>query len=161
MGQTRYYDGEEIAASAMYALVDGLQRQNFQSLANRDELWQLLVTIAANKASNNRKYHDRQKRGGGKVHGLSGFERDGKRNYENCDKFIQREDDPAAMVELEQTCQEMLRQLPDDTYRKIALMRMAGYDNEEMAIECSCTTRTIERKLAAIRKVWIRISGVE
>ena len=157
----RYYDGEEIAAAAMYALVDGLRKQRFLTLESRDGLWQLLVTITANKASNNRKLHDRQKRGGGKVHGLSGFEGSDKQSNENSDKFIRREDDPAAMVELEQTCQEMLRQLPDDSYRKIALMRMAGHTNEEMAEEFNCTTRTIERKLVAIRKVWIRVSGVE
>ena len=75
--------------------------------------------------------------------------------------YVQRDSDPAAFVELEATCQEMLRRLPDDSYRKIALMRMAGYSNQEMSVELKCTPRTIERKLVAIRKVWNQVNDVE
>ncbi len=45
-------------------------------------------------------------------------------------------------------------QLDDDELRQVALSQMRGESNEEIARERRCTTRTIERKLALIRKIW-------
>ena len=69
----RFFDGEDIAASSLFALIDGIRNDRFERPGNRDEFWQLLVTFTANKASNERQFHDRQKRGGGKVRGGSAF----------------------------------------------------------------------------------------
>lgn len=151
----RYFDGEDIAAAGLFALFDGIRNNRFERPGNRDAFWQLLVAITANKAANNRKFYDRKKRGGGKVLGGAAFESSEVSQFAN---WIQRESDPAEFVELEATCQELLRRLPDDSYRKIALMRMAGHSNLEMAEEMQCTQRTVERKLAAIRKVWIQLN---
>ena len=40
--------------------------------------------------------------------------------------------------------------------KEVALLKMEGLSNEEIAAELSCTTRTVERKLAQIRRKWER-----
>jgi DNA-directed RNA polymerase specialized sigma24 family protein len=44
--------------------------------------------------------------------------------------------------------------LDDDLLRRLALLRMEGYSNEQIAERLGCGLRTIERKLALIRKTW-------
>lgn len=145
----RFFDGEDIAGSAMFALLDGLKKGKFEQVNNRDKLWQLLTTISARKTINRGQFHDRKKRGGGKVRGHSAF-----RDASYLSEYIGRVDDPAKFVELEMTCQELLKALPDDQYRQITLMRLAGLTNQEISKEIGCSTRTIDRKLQAIRLVW-------
>jgi len=145
----RFFDGEEIAGSAMFALMGGLKDGKFEHVKNRDQLWQLLTTIAARKALNRGRFFDREKRGGGKVRGNSAFQ-----EAIYLSEYIRQIDDPAKFVELEMTCEELLEALPDDQYRQITLMRLAGLSNQEISKEIGCSIRTIERKLQAIRMVW-------
>jgi DNA-directed RNA polymerase specialized sigma24 family protein len=53
-----------------------------------------------------------------------------------------------------ETCQELLDQLPDESLRKLAILKMAGYPNREIAEQMDVTLRTIQRKLDQIRNVW-------
>ena len=153
----RFFDGEDIAGSAMFALLDGLKHDKFEVIENRDQLWQLLTTIAARKAINRGRHHDRQKRGGGKIRGESVF--NAGTSDANLANYIVCFDDPAHFVEFEMTCQELLSSLPDDQYRQITLLRMAGHTNREIASEFNCSTRTIDRKLETIRLVWSDIES--
>ena len=53
-----------------------------------------------------------------------------------------------------ETCQELLDQLPDESLRKLAILKMAGHPNREIAEQMDVTLRTIQRKLDQIRNVW-------
>ncbi len=48
----------------------------------------------------------------------------------------------------------MLGQLDDEELRRVAMLKMEGYSNEDIAEELDCVTRTVERKLARIRQKW-------
>ena len=146
----RIFDGEDIANSALFALVDGLRNERFTTVQNRDELWQILVLIASRKICNRGRHQDRGKRGSGKVRGGSFFENgDG----EHVAAFLKR-GQSQDMGEFERICAELLETLPNDEYKQIALYRLAGYSNQDIANKMSCAKRTIERKLNAIRTVW-------
>ena len=132
----------------MFALVDGLKQGRFHTVMNRDQLWQMLVVIAARKASNQAKFLDRDKRGGKRTQGESAIQ-----DIANLAEYIDKTDDPAKFVEIEMTCRELLLALPNDSYREIALMRLAGFNNREIGKNLECSTRTIDRKLAVIREV--------
>ena len=57
----------------------------------------------------------------------------------------------------EQVSQEMSRLLAvlgDDSLRQIALAKLEGYQNAEIAEKTGVQTRTIERKLHLIRELW-------
>jgi hypothetical protein len=52
-------------------------------------------------------------------------------------------------------CRLLLDGLRDDSLRQIALMRMEGYGNDEIAARLDCGRRTISRKLDLIRRCWL------
>ena len=47
-----------------------------------------------------------------------------------------------------------LEGLKDDSLRQVALSRMEGYTNDEIADQLGCARRTIARRLDLIRKTW-------
>jgi DNA-directed RNA polymerase specialized sigma24 family protein len=51
-------------------------------------------------------------------------------------------------------CEILLQRLGDDTLREVAVLKLEGYRNQEMAGRMGCSLRSIERKLELIRKVW-------
>ena len=56
-------------------------------------------------------------------------------------------------MEFDLYCSELLTAL-DEEPRAIALLRLMGYKNREIADLLDCTERKIERKLALIREAW-------
>ena len=147
----RLLDPEDVAGSAMFALMEGIKESRFHSVKNRDQLWQMLVMIAARKAINKAEFLDRDKRGGKITRGDSALVG---QDLEKLSDYIGKANDPAKFFEIEMVCQELLLALPDDKYREIALMRLRGFSNQEIGEKLKCSTRTIDRKLIAIRKVW-------
>jgi DNA-directed RNA polymerase specialized sigma24 family protein len=51
-------------------------------------------------------------------------------------------------------CQRLLDALADEEARAVALFKMEGYTNEEIAQKLDCAPRTVERKLNLIRQLW-------
>jgi DNA-directed RNA polymerase specialized sigma24 family protein len=47
---------------------------------------------------------------------------------------------------------EVLEFLDDGEFRAIAIGKMEGYSNEELADQLDCSVRTIERRLGLIRE---------
>ena len=129
-------------------------------LGDREDLWRLLVVITARKALDQVQRQRRLKRGGGKVVdeaalvGAVGEEAGGP-----LDRIIGREPSPQFAAMLRRGGPARLDQLGDDTLRKIALRRMEGYTNEEIARELGCVTRSVERKLNVIRRAWLGEGG--
>jgi DNA-directed RNA polymerase specialized sigma24 family protein len=51
-------------------------------------------------------------------------------------------------------CRRLLDLLPDPELRQIALWKVEGYTNEEIAARLDCVARTVERKVSRIRLLW-------
>ena len=60
-------DEEDAALSAFNSFCNGAARGKFPQLADRDDIWRLLVVITARKAMAQANRNGRQKRGGGRV----------------------------------------------------------------------------------------------
>ena len=56
-------------------------------------------------------------------------------------------------------CQRLRGLLGDDELRQVALWKMEGYTNDEIADRPGCGPRTVTRKLNVIRKAWLA-SGI-
>jgi DNA-directed RNA polymerase specialized sigma24 family protein len=146
-------DGEDVALSAFDSFCQGAVAGEFPRLGSRDDLWRLLVTITARKAANQLRGEHRQKRGGGRVLDEGALDR-----ADPDGRFLARVvgDEPspefAAMVADE--CRSRLDGLKDESFRQVALMRMEGYSNADIAARLGTNVRAVERKLAAIRKRW-------
>ena len=50
--------------------------------------------------------------------------------------------------------QRLLARLPSEELRAIALWKMEGHTNAEIAALLGCTTVTVERRLQLIRATW-------
>jgi DNA-directed RNA polymerase specialized sigma24 family protein len=148
-------DEEDVALSAFDSFFRRAREGHFPRLLDRDDLWQLLALIAGRKAANLAKHERRQRRGGGKVHHASALSGGG--GSEEGALFadlIGREPEPALAAQVVEEYQRLLDGLGDDMLRSVAVWKLEGYTNEEIATKLGRAPATVERKLRVIRDAW-------
>src|SRR5438067_3241525 len=152
----RAADEEDVALSAFDSFCDGVAQGRFPQLTDRDDLWHVLVTITARKAVQLIRHEQRQKRGGGAVRGESVLQEgaDSDREEMGLDQIIGSEPTPEFAAQVAEEYQQLLARLGDAGLRNIAVWKMEGYSNQEIAARLGCVTRTVERKLGLIRTLW-------
>ena len=150
----RAADEEDVALSAFRCLCDGAARGQFSILTDRDDLWRLLATLTIRKAIDLKRHAGGKKRGGGQVRGESVFG-DAGDEPAGLDQFLSEEPTPALLATLAEEHTRLLEALQDDTLRQVALWKMEGYTNEEIAAKLGLTCRSVERKLERIRTKWV------
>jgi DNA-directed RNA polymerase specialized sigma24 family protein len=141
----RIADQEDVALSAFDSFCRGLRHGRFPDLKDRDNLWKLLVVLTARKAIHLIRDEGRLKRGGGQTTGTA---------QELLEEVMSQEPSPAFAAEVAENCQRLLDLLCDAELRTIALSKMEGYTNEEIAGQRNCAPRTVERKLRLICSLW-------
>jgi DNA-directed RNA polymerase specialized sigma24 family protein len=150
-------DEEDIALSAFHSFCQGAARGRFPRLDDRDNLWRLLVTITARKALDQLKRQGRKKRGGGRAPvGSAPAGGDPDADEAGLEQVVGREPTPAFAALVADESRRLLAALGDETLRRVALLRMEGYSDAEIAARVDCGLRTVGRKLALIRKTWLR-----
>lgn len=157
----RAEDEEDVAVSALHCFFVGVGQGKFPELCDRTNLWPLLAKITARKAINQRRDALRQKRGGGLVRGESLFLNADDASALGLSDVMTDDLTPAHLATLEEERSRLFQQLPDDTLRTIALKKLEGFQNAEIAGELGVSERTIERKLNRIRNLWALESGPE
>jgi DNA-directed RNA polymerase specialized sigma24 family protein len=154
----RLADEEDVALSAFDSFCRGAEQGRFPQLQDRDNLWPLLVVITARKAHDLVQHQQRKKRGGGNVVGESGLAGpDGAAG--GIQQLLGQEPTPEFAAEVAEECDRLLRLLDDEQMRAVAVWKMEGYTNEEIAARLDCVSRTVERKLRAIRSIWEHQGG--
>jgi RNA polymerase sigma factor (sigma-70 family) len=150
----RVVDPEDVALSAINSFCQNAAQGKFPQLEDRDDLWRILVTITARKALRQAQHARRRKRGGGKVRGESVFaQADSSQACLGIGQIVGREPTPAFAAELADQMQHLLNRL-DDNLRRLAVLKMQGYTNQEIAEILGCALRSVERKLHGIRVLW-------
>ncbi|MEQ9408220.1 MAG: ECF-type sigma factor [Fuerstiella sp.] len=152
----RVADEEDIAVSVLHRLCDGIQQDRFPVLRDREDLWALLLTITRGKVADQIKHNQREKRGGGNVRGHSVFGTPGDNPVSDFAEVIEDELTPDFVAQLDEQQGRLLSQLRDDTHRNIAVWRMEGYSNEEIASRLDISVKSVERKLRNIRNKWAK-----
>jgi DNA-directed RNA polymerase specialized sigma24 family protein len=150
-------DEEDIALSAFHSFCQGAARGRFPRLDDRYGLWRLLVTITVRKALSQSERQRRKKRGGGRPPGNTGSpggDLDG--SDAGVERIVGREPTPAFAAMVADECRRLLEALGDDSLRRVALLRMEGYSDPDIAAKLGCGLRTVGRKLELIRKTWMR-----
>jgi DNA-directed RNA polymerase specialized sigma24 family protein len=147
-------DEEDAALSAFDSLCAGLGRGRFPQIADRDDLWRLLVVITTRKVQAQVRRQLRQKRGGGQVRPAS--------NLVGCvsddeddvlAKAIGSEPTPEFAAMVAEEYRRLLDRLADDVLRKVAILRMEGHTTDEIGAQLGCARRTVARQLALIRRI--------
>jgi DNA-directed RNA polymerase specialized sigma24 family protein len=153
-GARRRARGEEDAAlSAFDSFCRGAAQGRFPQLRDRDNLWPLLVVITARKVIDARNHEARAKRGGGKVRGESAWQDavDGSDRDGGINLVIGDEPTPAFVAEVAEETRRLLDALGSEELRSVAVWKMEGYSNAEIAKKMGCVERTVERRLKLIR----------
>lgn len=145
----RAVDEEDIALSAFASFFDAAQAGRFPNVNNRDDLRRLLMRMTVRKAIDQHRHAQRAKRGGSAVRGDSAFVGD-----QGMDEVMESAPTPELAVIIAEECERLFQSLGDAKLQAVAVARMQGHTNDEIAQRQSCSTRTVERQLRLIRKKW-------
>lgn len=167
----RMADEEDVALSAFHSFCQGAEGGRFTQLIDRENLWPLLVSITAHKAVDLIRYHNRQKRGGtGHASSESSVvdratKEDSQTGPEKAppgvakiefEAIISKDPTPEFAAQIADEFQSLLARLDDETLQSVALWKLDGFTNDEIAEKLDCVPRTVERKLQLIRTLWQR-----
>jgi len=138
-------DEEDVALSAFASLCRGVAADRFPLLLDRDGLWRLLVVLTARKAAHLKRDAGRQKRGGKPAAGGEQID---------LDALLDAGPTPAFAAEMLEDTECLLERLGDAELRAVALWKLEGFSNEEIAERLGCGRRSVGRKLRVIRALW-------
>jgi DNA-directed RNA polymerase specialized sigma24 family protein len=148
-------DEEDIALSALDSFYRAAQKGRFPDLADRHGLWRLLLRITARKVIDLTRHETRKRRGGRGVRRESPADRTNPAHEEpGLDGLIGNEPTPEFAAMVAEQCRRLLEQLQDPDLQSLALAKMEGYGNRQIAEQLDCSVRTVERRLQLIRKTW-------
>jgi DNA-directed RNA polymerase specialized sigma24 family protein len=130
-------DEEDVALNAFDSFCRGAEQGRFELLLDRNDLWRLLAVLTVRKAIDLRR---REKEPPAPEH--------------DFEQVLSREPTPEKVSEMADECRRLFDLLGDPGLRSIALWKMDGDTNEEIAARLGCVVRTVERRLAVIRSIW-------
>ena len=134
---------DDLANQTMTTVWQGLTGGRFDNIANRDELWFTMMSVAKSRALDRRRYLRRNKRMLGIPDKLASlFKRSHEPNLAS-DEF-----------EVLEVWEKFAESLPDDEYRKILRMKMEGLDVDEIAMQLDSIPRRVQRKLKIMLGEW-------
>lgn len=154
----RVVDAEDAVAAAFGSFFRRAEEGRFPNILNRDDLWSLLMTITDRKCANLIRHERAMVRGQGKVRGDSIAEQDDSDSPLGIgmDMFHGNRMRPDVELAVEETFGNLLAVLEghDPELAVIALMRMEGWSNHEIADRLEKSVATVERRLKLIRELW-------
>jgi len=146
------YDEDDVALSAFHTLCDGVQKGRYSDLSNRDELWRLLAVITMNKARKRAAHETRQRRGGtSSPQDLNSVSHE----------LVSPEASPEIVAVVQEECHRLLERLPQPELKVVAMLKVEGYTNDEVAAAMDCSRRSVQRRLNLIRDIWSDETGEE
>lgn len=147
----RAADEEDVALSAFASFCRGVETGKFPNLADRDNLWRLLLTITTRKAAHLRRDDRRLKRGGDRVLDEAAL---APSSDNPMDAIVGPEPTPELAAQMAEEYERLLAQLDGPGLRQIAILKMEGYTTPEIAVQLDCAPRTVDRRLQLIRDIW-------
>ncbi len=141
-------DEEDAALSAFDSFCRGAAAGRFPRLADRDDLWRLLVVITIRKICGQLDRQNARKRGGDRLTGDS--------DRLGADQITAREPTPELAALVADEYQRLREELGNEALRHVLDLRLEGYTLEEIAARLNCAERTVIRKLDVIRQIWLR-----
>ncbi|QDT70061.1 RNA polymerase sigma factor [Planctomycetes bacterium MalM25] len=147
-GNRAVTDEEDIALSVFDSFYGAAENGRFPDLSDRDDLWQLLLRMAARKVVDKRRRDQRQKRGGDvRVHSLDQAD-----DEERIIEAIGHEPSPEMALMMQETVERFFSHLGGGSLGEIAGAKLEGHSNAEIARHLGCSERTVERRLHLIRE---------
>jgi DNA-directed RNA polymerase specialized sigma24 family protein len=140
----RAADAEDVALSVFASFVRAVEAGRFPRLDDRHDLWQVLLVLTVRKTARLVREQAAVRRGG-RVQVLPALE--------GIDPESD-EPDPAEAAAMAEECGRLLGMLDNPELRRLAVWKLEGYSNEEIADQLGKAVGTVERKLRLIRQIW-------
>lgn len=138
-------DAEDVALSAIHALCSGARADRFRQLQDRGDLWDVLALITVRKSIDARR----------KAHRITepvNWSDASSEDLQDPNQLQALVDDGYVKV-LCATGEEMVGRL-EPKLRDVAMLRLEGYSNAEIAARTGRSLPTVERHLRMIRHLW-------
>jgi RNA polymerase sigma factor (sigma-70 family) len=148
----RVADEEDVVSLAFKSFFFAARAGRFPELKDSDGLWKLLLKMTARKAVDLKRHEGRKKR---RVLGESVLikTRD-ESSSDAMSRIAGSEPAPDFGALVTDECRRLLDQLGDRELENLALAKLEGLGNEEIAKRLGYSLRTVERQLQLIRKKW-------
>jgi len=137
------YDEDDVAQSAFHALCAAVRNGQYDELENRSSIWSLVATIAMNKVRRRANYNSATRRGGEMVRIEAG-------DADMLSTDLSSEE----QVMMQEECERLIALLSRDEVKEVAMLKVEGHTNEEIATLQGCTRRSVQRRLDIIRSIW-------
>jgi DNA-directed RNA polymerase specialized sigma24 family protein len=151
----RVSDEEDVVVTAFEKFLRATAEGRFPELANRNDLWRILVLLTEQTAVDEIRHQLASKRGGGTVQGESALLNRNDSSQLGINGVPGREPTPEFAAAAAERYRELLHALATDELRSIAIAKMDGHSTAEIAAHLQLSERTIERKLNLIRQIWL------
>lgn len=149
----RSVEEEDIAQSAFNSFFRGAKEKGFRKLENREDLWQILAMLTERKAIAVLRRELAEKRGGGRVCGESVFENMLAESAADIGIGNVGDPDQKSVDDFTEYVRELLETL-DEKLRPVAILRLEGFTNPEIATDLRFSQRAVERKIRLIKDKW-------
>lgn len=154
-------DEEDIALSAFHSFCRGFQQGRFEHANRRDpnNLWPLLVTLTLNKAVDQIRHENRQKRGGSGEASAVRWTADAP---VLLDQLACGSPQPELIAIAEESVERLLNLIDetgDEDLGAVVMASIEGQGTPEIASQLKCSQRTVQRKLRTARELWEADSG--
>lgn len=147
-------DEEDIVVSAFAAVCLAARKGQLASVLNRTDLWGLMVVSTLQKIGQRVQYSEAQKRQPDKlIRQADGLDEFGSR----MERLVSDADGPASEAMHADRMEQLLARLSNPDLRAVAVLRLAGHTNDQIAAELGFTRRTIQRMLNLIRISWVEL----
>jgi RNA polymerase sigma factor (sigma-70 family) len=150
----RVADEEDVALSAFNSFCQAATQGRFPQLNERESLWKLLITITIRKAKHFRRDQFRLKRDPHRLVDPAPTSTESGSLVSPLDNQAADEPTPDFAAEMAEQTEQLLNLLQEKELKQIALWKMDGYTNEEIATGLNCALSTVERRLRLIRDLW-------
>ena len=144
-----------MATIAFTAFFQGIEQQRIPKLDDRDDLWQVLLMLAERRAADLVRREKAQRRGTGTIRGEAevnqGMSTTGR--AAGFDGLPGPSPTPQTVDGLAAVIRERWEGLGDETLGRIAVDKLQGYTNPEIAERAGIALRSVERKLQLIKSI--------
>ena len=151
----READEQDVALSALDSFFQRVDRGEFSELSDRTGLWPLLARITAFKASRQITRERAAKRGGKAVIRECDLSSQANTALPSLENIISQEPTAEFTAQMKEEMDSLLADLDEPALSEIALLKFEGYRNPEIAKKLGVGLRTVERKLARVRTLWL------
>lgn len=141
---------EDILVSVFDRFFSAAAEGRFAKLQDRDDLWQILLMLMNHRIVEHYRHAKALKRGGDLTDRFDDLAVKQSVPHELADL----EPGPEVIAAFNDSLSVAISSLADEKTREVALFKLEGYENTEIAAKMDISLSSVERKLRVIRESW-------